>query len=126
MKSETLPEGTDGSELHTSTAVHDVAIEHNGKIWKFQFIELSWKDKMELASELQEQQTNVRAGITTSVPKYWRYLTKVYNQCVKNAPTGFRFDKCSAEFGEKLIKSMPGIGDLTNAPDDVPESEIKN
>lgn len=120
-----IPEGTDGTELHTSTEEKDVVIEHNGKLWKFKFVELSWKEKMELASELQEQQTNVRAGITTTVPKYWRYLTQVYNKCVRGAPNNFRFDKCSPEFGEKLIKAMPGIATIA-APEDLSGDEVKN
>lgn len=125
MVDNNLPEGTDGAELHTSMSETDVVIEHNGKNWKFRFVELSWKEKMELAAELQEQQTNVRLGITTTVPKYWNYLTKVYNKCVRYAPNGFRFDKCSPEFGEKLIKAMPGVGSI-GVPDDISEAEVKN
>ena len=125
MENNNLPEGTDGSELHTSTAIKDVEIEHNGKIWRFQFVELSWKEKMELASELQEQQTNMRAGVTVTTTKYWRYLTNAYNKTVKSAPQGFRFDKCSFEFGEKLINAMPGVGAIA-APDDIPSDTVKN
>lgn len=125
MENEALPEGTDGTELFTSSDIKDVYIEHNGKMWHFKFAALSWKDSMELASEMQEQQTNVRVGITTTVPKYWRYLTKVYLKCVKECPSGFLFDKCSMEFGEKLIKAMPGIGQISS-PEDISEDEVKN
>ena len=120
-----LEEGTNGAELHTDTEIKDVAIEHNGKIWRFKFVELSWKEKMELAETLQEQQTNNRNGITLTTNKYWAYLTKVYNKCSKGAPENFRFDKCSPEFGEKLIKAMPGVGSISS-PDDLTEDEVKN
>jgi len=120
-----LEEGTNGAELHTSSDIKDVEIEHNGKIWRFKFVELSWKEKMELAETLQDQQTNTRSGITVTTNKYWKYLTKVYLKCVKSCPNGFMFDKCSPEFGEKLIKAMPGVGSIAS-PDDLDEDEVKN
>lgn len=125
MSNEALPEGTDGAELHTSMDIKDVNIEYRGKIWKFQFVELSWKEKMELAAELQDQQTNVRSGITTTTPRYWKYLTQVYTKCVRKCPDGFRFDKCSPDFGELLIKAMPGVGSVAS-PDDLTSEETKN
>lgn len=120
-----LPEGTDVTELHTPTEVVDVSIEHNGKFWKFQFVRLSWKENLELASEMQEQKSNTRTGVTTTVVNYWKYLTTTYNRTVKKSPDGFRFDKCSMEFGEKLIKAMPGVAELM-APENLDDEEIKN
>lgn len=120
-----MEQGTNGAELHTSTEIKDVDIEHNGKIWRFQVKELSWKDQMELGEIMQDQQTNARLGITTTTTKYWRYLTQVYLKCVVSAPEGFRFDKCSMEFGEKLINAMPGIGQL-GTPEDLTDAEAKN
>jgi hypothetical protein len=126
MNKETeMPKGTDGSELHSSTEAKTVLIEHKGKLWEFKFVELNWKEKLELASEIQEQQTNMRNGVTTTVNRYFKYLAKVYNKCVRGAPDGFLFDKCDPEFGEKLIAAMPGVGELVN-PDDISEADLKN
>jgi len=125
MDNTNLPEGVDGAELHTTQEIRDVAIEHNGKVWRFKFKELGWKEKMELVSEMQEQQTNQRNGITTTSVKYWKYLTTVYTRCVVSAPEGFRFDKCSSEFGQKLVDAMPGITDMAN-PEEPKEDELKN
>jgi len=122
---ETLPEGTDATELMSTDDIHDVSLEFNGKMWKFKFRELTWKENLKLVATMRNESTNMRNGVTTTTTKYWAYMETVYTKCCEGCPNGFIFSKCKADMGNKIMQSIPGFSTV-GVPEDISESDIKN
>lgn len=125
MDKETLPEGTDAKELMSSKEIHDVPIVYNGKVWEFKFRELNWEENLDLVATMRNESTNMRTGITTTTTKYFQYMNSVYTKCCRGCPDGFMFRDCKPDFGNLIMKSIPGFS-TSGAPDDLDEAEVKN
>ncbi len=113
--------GTDVTELYASEDKILEEIEYNGKIWSFEFKEISWLHLKKVRSEMMEMKTT-RGGQTVMSLNMEKFHMRVFQLTNTKAPVGFDITKISPEFGELLAAVTPGI----EKDEDIDDEEIKN
>jgi len=113
--------GTDVTKLNVSKDIIKEEIEYKGKIWQFEFKEISWLHKKKVRSEMMEMKTT-RKGETVMSLNMEKFHTRMFQLTNTKAPDGFNITTITSEFGELLEAVIPGLDKEETIDDD----EIKN
>jgi len=118
-----LAEGTDGSELYVDQTEKIKVIEHNGKVWRFKYRELTWAEKNRALSAAGSIDENREAHF--DLDKYQRMcLSKMLTETPFKEDITVALIKLDHEVGDQLAELVPSISkivedekeDFTDAP----------
>ena len=113
--------GTDVTELYVSEDKIIEEIEYKGKVWQFEFKEISWLHMKKVRSEMMEMKTT-RSGQTIMSLNMEKFHMRMFQLTNTKCPVGFDITKVDTEFGELLAAVTPGI----EKEDTIDDEEIKN
>lgn len=118
MTNEELTEGTNPEELFTSQEIHKVEIPYKGKMWKIEYVDLTWKQKNDCITSAHKLQVSgtKKKPIQSVRLDPGEYNLSYLMKALKKAPfpiTMGSFMKMDDAFGDLLVDAV--IKDDTDA-----------
>jgi hypothetical protein len=116
-----MENGTDVTKLYAGDESFPVEIEYQDQIWKFEFKEITWAQKKRVQSESMKR-TVTRDGKAEMKVDMEKMYIRMFQLTNTKAPVGFDITKISDEFGEILVKHIPGMDEV----EVIDEDDTKN
>lgn len=119
--------GTDITELFKDTSTKEFEFEHNDKLWKFKYKELSWGEHWQVIEEAYDTRVNV-VGDTERFFNANIYYSKIFKIAIVEIPGGHSLtdtylNMLPSEVVTKMLPMVPGpVIDVEEAKKDLSSS----